>query len=204
MLIDFGGSLIAAKKGDEDAFASIWREFQPPLLRYLRVKAAPVAEDLAADVWLRVMRALPSFEGDEQSFRGWLFTTARNCVTDWYRGGRNRPIPIELSKLTVLPASNNVESEADEHSATERSLALIAQLPPDQAEAVMLRIVVGLGVPAVADIMERSPGSVRVLCHRGLRQLESMLSTVPAGPRLRAIESTPWNSRALLPEIENA
>jgi RNA polymerase sigma-70 factor (ECF subfamily) len=104
----------------------------------------------------------------------------------------------------VLPASNNVESEADEHSATERSLALIAQLPPDQAEAVMLRIVVGLGVPAVADIMERSPGSVRVLCHRGLRQLESMLSTVPAGPRLRAIESTPWNSRALLPEIENA
>ncbi len=204
MLIDFGGSLTAAQKGDEDAFAAIWREFQPPLLRYLRIKAAPVAEDLAADIWLRVMRSLPSFDGDEQSFRAWLFTTARNCVTDWYRGGSNRPIAVELSKLTVLPASNNVESEADEHSATERSLALIARLPPHQAEAVMLRIVAGLGVPAVADIMDRSPGSVRVLCHRGLRQLETMLLTGPVGSRGVAIEPAPWGSEALLAETENA
>lgn len=202
--MDFGGSLTAAKKGDEDAFATIWREFQPTLLRYLRVKAAPVAEDLAAEIWLRVLRALPSFEGDEQSFRGWLFITARNCATDWYRGGTTRPIPIELSNLAVLPASNNVEAEADEHSATERALTLIAHLPPGQAEAVMLRIVVGLGVPAVANIMERSPGSVRVLCHRGLRQLESMLSTVPPGAPMTAIQLNDLAPQALLPETENA
>ena len=75
----------AAKKGNEDAFASIWREFHPGLLRYLKVKAAPDAEDLAADIWHRVIRALPAFEGDEDGFRGWLFTSARNRITDWYR-----------------------------------------------------------------------------------------------------------------------
>ena len=48
-------------------------------------------EDLAADIWLRVLRALPTFEGDEQGFRGWLYTTARNRLTDWYRNGERRP-----------------------------------------------------------------------------------------------------------------
>ena len=144
----------------------------PALLRYLRMKAPTVAEDLAADIWLRVLRALPTFEGDEQGFRGWLYTTARNRLTDWYRNGERRPDLIEYSSLVLLPAVTNVEDEAAEHSATDRAIALIGELPPDQAEAVLLRVVVGMDVARVAVIMDRSPGSVRVLCHRGLRRLE--------------------------------
>ncbi len=204
MLVDFGGSLRAAKRGDEEAFAEIWREFQPGLLRYLRVKAAPAAEDLAADTWFRVLKALPSFEGDENGFRAWLFTAARNRLTDWYRAGDLRPLSIDLANLAMLPASNNVESEADEHSATERSLALIATLPPDQGEAVMLRIVAGLSVPVTAEIMGRSPGSIRVLCHRGLRRLEEMLSAAPVDPRVHAfvmVSAAPLPSAS---EMKNA
>ncbi len=180
-VVDFGGSLRAAKQGDEDAFASIWMEFQPGLLRYLFVKAAPVAEDLAADTWVRVLRALPTFEGDENGFRAWLYTTARNRLIDWFRGDKKRLQFIEHSKLALMPASNNVESEVAENSATDAALALIAKLPPDQAEAVMLRIVAGLDASSVALIMDRSPGAVRVLCHRGLRRLESMLTSLEPG-----------------------
>ena len=184
---DFRGTLGAAQRGDQDAFASLWRQYQPGLLRYLRVKSGAAAEDLAADTWLRVLRSLPTFEGDEDGFRAWLFTTARNRLTDWYRRGSRRLEYIEHAKLAVLPASNNVESDADENSATEAALALIAQLPSDQAEAVMLRIVAGLGVATVATIMGRSPGSVRVLCHRGLRRLEIMLDpSNPASPSSEA------------------
>jgi RNA polymerase sigma-70 factor (ECF subfamily) len=173
--IDFRGTLNAAKRGDEDAFALIWKEYQPGLLRYLRVKSGAVADDLAADTWLRVARALPTFEGDEHGFRAWLFTTARNRLTDWYRRPESRFAVIDITALVALPARNNVESEADENAATTRSLELIAKLPPDQAEAVMLRTISGLSVAATAEIMERSVGSVRVLCHRGLRRLEEML-----------------------------
>ena len=74
-----------------------------------------------------------------------------------------------------MPSSNSVELEAEENCATDAAVALIARLPPDQAEAVMLRIVTGLDVASVARIMRRSPGSVRVLCHRGLRCLEERL-----------------------------
>ena len=174
-MFDFRGTVQAAQAGDQDAFARLWCECQPGLLRYLTIKAAPVAEDLAADIWLRVLKSLPSFEGDEHGFRGWLYTTARNRLTDWYRTGERRPDLIEYSSLVVLPAANNVEEEAAEHSATDQAIALISELPADQAEVVMLRIVVGLDVARVAELMDRSAGSVRVLCHRGLRRLELRL-----------------------------
>jgi RNA polymerase sigma-70 factor, ECF subfamily len=173
---NFRGNLRAAKRGDQDAFALLWKQFQPSLLRYLTIKAGPVAEDLAADTWFRVLRALPTFDGDEAGFRAWLFTMARNRVIDWYRGASRRFEYIEHSQLDLVPATTSVESDADENSATQSALALIAQLPPDQSEAVMLRIVAGLDVATVAKIMRRSSGSVRVLCHRGLRRLESALN----------------------------
>jgi RNA polymerase sigma-70 factor (ECF subfamily) len=172
---DFRRNLRAAKRGDQEAFAVIWKEFQPGLLRYLTIKAGPAAEDLAADTWLRVLRALPGFEGDEIGFRAWLFTTARNRVIDWYRGSSKRYEHMEHSQFDLAPSTSNVEADAAENSATRSALTLIAQLPPDQAEAVMLRVVAGLDVAMVAQIMKRSSGSVRVLCHRGLRRLEVML-----------------------------
>ena len=179
-VIDFRGVLRAAKRGDQDAFARLWTEFQPSLVRYLTVKAGSAAEDLAADTWVRVLRALPTFEGDESGFRAWLFTTARNRLIDWYRGSSRRFEYTEFDKLDLIPSSTSVESDVDENSATHHAIELISQLPPDQSEAVMLRIVGGLDVATVAKIMNRSSGSVRVLCHRGLRRLECTLNEAEA------------------------
>jgi RNA polymerase sigma-70 factor (ECF subfamily) len=193
-VLDFGRTLRAAQQGDEDAFARIWREFHPGMLRYLKVKAAPVAEDLAADVWTRVLGALPGFEGDEQSFKAWLYTTARNRLTDWYRSSQRKMESVEISRLLTIPADSLVEQEAAERMATDTAVALIAQLPPAQAEAVMLRIVAGLDVPRVARVMGRSPGSVRVLCHRGLklleRQLQADVETVRPAVHLKDVGPT--------------
>ncbi len=176
-MIDFGGCLQAAKQGDEDAFARIWRELNPGLLRYLRVTATRDAEDLAADTWSRVVRLLDSFEGDEDRFRAWLYTSARNRLIDWYRARARRPEVIDHERMLGLAESATVEGEVEERSATDAAVELIASLPPDQAEAVMLRTVAGLSVADVARVMKRSPGAVRVLCHRGLRRLEKLLDS---------------------------
>jgi RNA polymerase sigma-70 factor, ECF subfamily len=172
---DFRGKLSAAQRGDEDAFAAIWRHFQPSLLRYLKVKDHALADDLAADTWLKVLGALPAFEGGEAGFRAWLFTIARNRRTDWYRGAATKLVLVETTQLALLADSNDVELDAEEDLATDEILDLISQLSADQAEAVALRIVAGLDVASVATIMGRSAGSVRVLCHRGLRALERKL-----------------------------
>jgi RNA polymerase sigma-70 factor, ECF subfamily len=54
---------------DEQAFAVLWRELQPVVLRYLRVMAPAAAEDLAADAWVSVIRGFGRFRGDEREFR---------------------------------------------------------------------------------------------------------------------------------------
>jgi RNA polymerase sigma-70 factor, ECF subfamily len=171
-LPDFPRFLRRAQDGDEHAFALLWRHFNPMVLRYLRVMAGSASEDLAAETWLQVATSIRQFEGDEPGFRSWIFTIARYRQIDWHRK-RGRRLEVPMGDSGIDPTSGNDETFelTDENMSLERALTTIALLPPDQAEAVMLRIVAGLDVARVADMMGRSQGSVRVLTHRGLRRL---------------------------------
>jgi RNA polymerase sigma-70 factor, ECF subfamily len=170
--------LVAAKAGDEQSFATIWRELNPAVLRYLRVLVPGAAEDYAAEVWLEVVRGLGRFTGDEAGFRAWVFTIARHRGLDWRRHAARQPTaPLPSETLADRPAADDPAAAALEALATERALALIARLPPDQAEVVLLRVVAGLDVARVAGIVGKRPGTVRVLGHRGLRRLAELLGS---------------------------
>jgi RNA polymerase sigma-70 factor (ECF subfamily) len=168
----FQATLSAAARGDEEAFAALWRELQPAVLRYLKVAAPEAAEDLAADTWVSVIRGLGRFRGDEQRFRGWVFTIARLRAVDWHRQASRQPtatLPVEL--LAGRAAPGDPAAEAVELQSIRATLALIAELPHDQAEVVALRVVGGLDIAEVARILGKRPGAVRVLTHRGLRRI---------------------------------
>jgi RNA polymerase sigma-70 factor (ECF subfamily) len=174
---EFPGVLRAAACGDEGAFARLWRDAHPPLLRYLRVLAGDAAEDVAAESWVDVARGLARFRGDERAFRGWLFTLGRRRAIDTWRYADRHPVrltadPLELDRRS---AEDTAESAVDNLS-TEAALALIATLPRDQAEVIMLRVIAGLDVQHVAQIVGKRPGAVRVAAHRGLRALAARLS----------------------------
>ena len=174
----FDDVLEAAAAGDETSFAVLWRDLQPGLLRYLRVVAPGVAEDLASETWLDVVRGLGRFEGTELGFRAWVFTVARHRVTDWRRRTARQPsVPIPAELLPQRPAPDDPAAQALEALSTEAALAMIAELPPDQAEVVALRSLAGLDVARVAEILGKQPGAVRVLAHRGLRKLGERLAT---------------------------
>jgi RNA polymerase sigma-70 factor (ECF subfamily) len=139
--------------------------------------AAPVAaEDLAADTWVSVIRGLARFQGDEQNFRAWVFIVARHRAIDWRRQAVRRPsgsLPVEV--LAERPAPDDPAAEVLEAQSTRAALALLAELPADQAEVVALRVLGGLGVAEVAQILGKRPGAVRVLAHRELRRLARRL-----------------------------
>ncbi len=65
----FAVVLAGAQEGSEAAFSQLWRDNNPALLRYLRVIAPGVAEDVAAETWVQVVRGLPAFRGDEPAYR---------------------------------------------------------------------------------------------------------------------------------------
>ena len=163
--------------------AQLWRALNPPLLRYLRGRIGPGADDVAASAWLDAARGLPTFEGDDIDFRRWLFTIARRRLVDELRR-RGRRRERLMSVPTETSASDPAGSPGDGGDLG-AALALVRRLPPDQADAVLLRVVVDLDVSQVAEVMGRSEGSVRVLTHRGLRRLQDMLEregVTPADP----------------------
>jgi RNA polymerase sigma-70 factor, ECF subfamily len=168
--------LDAAIEGEHWALTALFRAYQPPLLRYLRAHQRDMADDLASEIWVAVARRLGDFVGDERGFRSWLFTIARHRVIEHRRNAaRRRTDPVSHEGLDRPMASVHTADPADavvEYLTAEQAIdLLIADLTPSQTEAVLLRVVAGLDVMEVARLMDRSPESVRVLCHRALRRL---------------------------------
>jgi RNA polymerase sigma-70 factor (ECF subfamily) len=173
---DFARVLADAQGGSEDQFAVLWRDANPALLRYLRVLAPENAEDIAAETWVHVIRGLPRFIGDEAAWRAWLFTTARRRLIDQARVRKRHPAePLDDVSAAEMPRSPDAAQIALENIATESAIALLSQLPPPQAEVIMLRVVAGLDTDAVAALLGKTPGNIRVMAHRGLKKLEDLL-----------------------------
>jgi RNA polymerase sigma-70 factor (ECF subfamily) len=171
----FRDILASAQAGDDAAFTSIFRDVQPALLRYLRL-IAPDAEDVASETWLQVVSGLRRFRGEEPEFRAWLFTIARHRAADSGRSRARRPaVPLELTEADQLLTSPDAADQALEAVSTRAVLTLIASLPGDQAEIIMLRVVAGLEAREVARIVGKTPGAVRVAAHRGLRKLAGLV-----------------------------
>lgn len=167
--------LAAAVCGDVEAFTALYRETQPRLLRYAASLVGQDAEDVTAEAWLQIARDLPRFEGDIAGFRAWSVTIVRNRAFDHLRSLQRRPtVPLE-DFLLDRPTEPDAATVAGDNYSTAAALELIYRLPPDQAEAVLLRVVVGVDGPTAAQILGKRPGAVRVAAHRGLRTLARMI-----------------------------
>jgi RNA polymerase sigma-70 factor (ECF subfamily) len=151
--VDLSSSLAEAQDGDPEAFRVLYRDTQPRLLRYLHV-----------------------FRGDYDGFRGWVVTIARHRALDHLRRSRRRPaVPVPVEELTGLAAGDDTAEGALTAVATDAAVRLIATLPRDQAEAVLLRAVVGLDSASAGRVLGKRPGAVRTAASRGLSTLARTL-----------------------------
>jgi RNA polymerase sigma-70 factor (ECF subfamily) len=184
---DLARALTAAIGGDETAFAVLWRRWQPAVLRYLRVVVGDAAEDVASETWMQAARDLHRFEGDATGFQAWLFRIARHRAIDNRRWTARRPEEPTASFDDDGPAARDVAADVLDRADTAWALRLVAALPRDQAEAVLLRVVAGLDVATAARVLGKRPGAVRVATMRGLRKLAAMPPI-----RARGAEPDPW------------
>jgi RNA polymerase sigma-70 factor (ECF subfamily) len=173
---DFATALAGALAGDEVAFAALYRMVQPRLLRYLRGLTPDGAEDMAAEAWVEVVLGLGRFDGEAAGFTAWVFTIARRKSIDRSRYQARRPTTVLPEHDRRDPTERDVAESVVEAESTEKALALVRTLPTDQAEAILLRVVAGLEIAQVAELMGRSGGAVRVLTHRGLKRLGATLA----------------------------
>jgi RNA polymerase sigma-70 factor, ECF subfamily len=178
---DFDDVLRRARAGDETAFLRLWDQWHPRLLRYLCVLGRDEAEDVASETWLQAVRDLSRFDGGADDFCGWLFAIGRHRAVDAARSRIRSRSRLLTAALIPVTAPSPVEDEVLDGLSARQAAAVVAGLSPDQAEVVALRIIGGLDTAAVARILGKTPGAVRIALHRGLRALS-------ADPRLRALE----------------
>lgn len=180
--------LVAASvAGDERARAQLLGEIQPLVLRYCRGRLGRQetvigsADDVAQEVCLAVVSALPNYTIKGLSFRAFVYGIAAHKVTDAFRAiGRNRCEPMaDLPDAPVLHDGPEQRLLAGE--LLERLGGLLQHLTPRQREVLVLRIAVGLSAEETAQAVGSTPGAVRVTQHRALNRLRGVLGAGDAG-----------------------
>jgi RNA polymerase sigma-70 factor (ECF subfamily) len=138
---------------------------------YLRGRGVIDVEDLTSDVFLQVFRRIQSFRGDESDLRTFVFSVAHARYVDDRRRVVRRGIAAEFVAEDHGSTADSAEAEAMHRLATERAVALIETLSPDQRDVLLLRIVADLSLEETARVLGKKIGAIKSLQHRGLAAL---------------------------------
>lgn len=170
---DLTAALHAAQHGEEAGFVAVYRDVQPRLLRYATVLVGRNdAEDVTAEAWLQISRDLHRFTGDIDRFRGWSATIVHHRAMDVCRASSRRPTTAPPDDASGEPVGDSdTAASALDALSTDVALTMIAALPREQAQAVLLRAVVGLDARTAGEVLGKRAGAVRVNAHRGLKRL---------------------------------
>jgi len=170
----FESALVAAKAGEEWAWAALYRYLAGSVTGYLRVHGAADPDDLASETFLQVAKGIHSFEGNEEEFRSWVFVIAHRRLIDARRKAGRRPMiagsAVEDADLYRLKGGD-VEDDAMRRLGSGGIEEALADLTPDQRDVIMLRVVADLSVAQTAKVMDKSEGAIRVLQHRAIEVL---------------------------------
>lgn len=166
-----------AKEGDRAAFAEIYDRHQPVIYRYIfyRVGDAATAEDLTSEVFVHLVDSIEHFTCQDRPLLAWLYTIARNLVTDHHRStGRATMVPLDERLVADVP---DLEDAAGHALAQQRLAAAVDQLTEDQRWVILLKFFEGLDNETVARLLRKPYGAVKSLQHRGLAALRRILQS---------------------------
>jgi RNA polymerase sigma-70 factor (ECF subfamily) len=160
-----------AAHGNKEAFGDLYEAYLHEIYRYIyfRVNHAQDAEDLTEATFLKAWQSIARCVEEGASFRRWVFRIAHNTVVDFYR--MRKETAVLDGELVVVDETADLESNYQQAELAQVLAAGVAGLKPAYQQVLTLRFVNGLDVETAAQIMERSPGAVRVLQHRALQAL---------------------------------
>ena len=162
---------------DARALAELYDRYAEPIYRYLYrfVGDAAQAEDLTGEVFLRLLQALGTPRAPREQLPGWLYGVAHNLATDWFRSNSRHPA---LSLAEDLVADGDLPSTAVEKRQAQKQLrAALRRLTADQQRVILLRFGEGFKLGEVARLLGKSEGAVKILQHRAVQRLRTLLQS---------------------------
>ncbi len=146
---------------------------------YYRVSNAHDAEDLTQQVFLKAWQAIHRYKREASPFIAWLMTISHNLVVDFYRTKKDRAY-LEAEVLASDPASSP-EHTTEASFEQQRLRRAILQLGADEQQVVILRFMEGFEFSEIASLIDKKEGNVRVILHRALIKLRSILEKEKKG-----------------------
>ena len=175
----FGDLARLAVRGHPGAVEALLERIRPMVMRYCRARLGRitgqyyVADDVAQEVCLAVLAALPRYRDMGRPFASFVFGIASHKVADAVRTASRLAVPFE-----DLPDGPDERPGPEETVVAcieaERTRALLAQLPGHLRELLILRVVTGLSAEETGNVLGMSAGAVRVAQHRALARLRAL------------------------------
>lgn len=170
-----------AVKGDRASAARVLELVRPGVVRYCRSRvggserANLSADDVAQEVLIAVLSALPGYRDQGRPFMAFVYGIAAHKVADAHRGAaRNKSDPVEYLP-EVLSTDTGPEDQVLDGEVSRAVQRLLETLPEKQREIIRLRVIVGLSAEETAEIVDSTAGAVRVAQHRAMKQLRARI-----------------------------
>lgn len=164
-----------AQAGDKQAVAALYEAFVDRIYRFLALRVdASDAEDLTAEVFLIMVRSLPSYRPSDVPFEAWLYRIAANRANEFHRRRYRAPqVPLDDNHRDDTPTQEETLEAKEDAAALAHALR---RLPAEQQTVLILRFVERMSHQAVAALLKKKPQTVKNIQHRALRQLAQWLN----------------------------
>jgi RNA polymerase sigma factor (sigma-70 family) len=163
--------VLRARARDPELFSILYRTYAPQVLGYLTARGVEDAEAVMQEVFLAVLPRLQAVTGGVAGLRTFVFSVAHARMVDDHRRQQRTPIKLPFEPELDGRQESSAEDEVLQRISPREVADLLNELPAEQREVLSLRLVAGLTVDQVADIMGKSAGAVKQLQRRALIRL---------------------------------
>lgn len=167
--------LARARQGDQEAIMRIYESYFTPIYQYVRLRVgdAALAEDIASDVFVKLVSAFKGRNAPSHSLRGWLFKVARNEIYAHF--GKVKQFPTETLEEWLPSGDEDAEARVIRSLSTDQARRALTMLAPEQQEVLILRFGQALDLQATADVMGKSVSAIKSLQFRAVQTLRGIL-----------------------------
>ena len=171
-------ALEGLQKLDSQSIGAIYDQYFPEIYRYVRYRLddTAVAEDIASDVFVRLLEAAQKKQGPQTSLKGWLIATASNAVNDHLRSQYRRP--VEALSESIPDEHLSVLAEVDARERNRSVQSAYAQLTVEQQHVLALRFGQGYSLEETATHLKKNTNAVKALQFRALAALQRHIHQV--------------------------
>ncbi len=167
--------LVERAKTDPEAFGALYDRYFGQIYRFVfsRLRDQTAAEDVTSEVFMKALRSIPRYQDTGRPFTAWLYQISVNTINDRYRA--TRPT-VDLDEMYDLAAAGpGLEDTAVQRAELQEIWRSVESLPAQQRTALVLKFQEDLKISDIAAVMGKSDGAVKLLIHRGVTKLRSVL-----------------------------